>query len=186
MNLIEAMRRVDRSDANKASIDFTELSELFNISSLYGYYNEHTLLKAYWLVCVLDTDTDVGERVYELDGEIVAYSRQTGRKSDEEFYFLNEQAYQDTISYLMTLNMDSGIDDVKFLSSDDEIDATFQVEYNNSVEFTEREAYYKGEWVRIDSFIREGYLSNRVVIECNDGEKLTVLISELEFPIRIN
>ena len=185
MNIVEVMERVDRSDYNEYFIELGVFAEMFNINNLYGEYSNGDRLKSYWIIQVWDTDEYVGERIYELDGELVAYSKQVGRTYDENFYWLGEKEYRDVRTYLLSLVDEISDIDIQLLNKSLDIDETYRVSYNESVKF-ETGAYYGGDFVDIVNFISEGPTSNRVLIEFSDGETLEVLVSDLEFPIRIS
>lgn len=184
MNIFQAMERVDRSDWNRSYIDFNELADLFNMSGLYGYYNEDIEFRAYWLTCWKDTDEDVGTRVYDLHGEPVAYSKKTGRKSDEVFYWVSEQAYKEVRTYLLSLSDDRASGSYNLLAGGFDIPDTYRVDYNDMI-FGEKYALYNGEEVKIVEFIREGWQSNRVVVSFGDGSTEELIVSELEFFVRV-
>lgn len=184
MNIVEAMKRVDRSDSNKAYINYGDLVDVFSMSELFGFYTSDTSLKAYWLMKLTDTDEYVGTRVYEFEGELVAYSEKSSRNSDEVFYWVSENDYNVVRNYLFALLAEEQGSTVPLLNINTEIDETFTAGHNGIVE-DEREAIYQGDYVRIVNFIYDGWDSRRVVIALANGTEIEVLVTDLKFPIRV-
>ena len=90
MKLRELIKRVDKSDKNKTSIDPTELAELFgyyDMLSIDSYEEFDKRMIGYWIHVTIDTDTWVGIEACFLDGEFVMLRTQTARKSDENYEF---------------------------------------------------------------------------------------------------
>ncbi len=79
----------------------------FNMFGVYIDWSEefedrltkHFINEASW-IC---TDQRVGIAVYQLDGQVVAVSTQTGRKSDEDISFVSTEAFEKVKTFILSL-----------------------------------------------------------------------------------
>lgn len=104
MKLSELIHKVDRSDRNSSSADIDEFSRAVDLPAYIGWHEEFDKrVKGYFLIRWYCTDTWVGYRVYFMDGEPIATSSQTGRKSDEEIKFVSLEAAQKVKDFIKSL-----------------------------------------------------------------------------------
>ena len=90
----EAITRVDKSEANLDYCSYGVVGEFgYDISEI-DRVKLGTALKCYWLFPRNSTDTLVGYRAYYFNDEPVAFSFQTGRKEDEEFFWVSFDAFE--------------------------------------------------------------------------------------------
>lgn len=134
------------------------------------------------------TDTWVGMSAYFLDGEFVAISDQSGRKSDEFFNFISKEKATLVREYLISL-IEGEKDEPTFdlLSDEDlnqEFDDTYKVEYNSQI--LHKSAIYLGDKVAIkrtrypyDAKNSNDYF-HTVEIERTDGRHEEVDVKHLE------
>ena len=94
--------------------DLSELQRELGIMSSSDYHDGDLELKAYWLENHICTDTEVGKRVYVLQGEVVATSVKQYRKADEYFTWVDKEAFDKVRAYVMSLD-EPDYDFVKFM-----------------------------------------------------------------------
>ena len=63
--------------------------------------SEFPALKAYWSLNWVCTDTGVGLRFYFLNDEFIGASFQPARKSDEEFQWVSQEAFDKCKEYIL-------------------------------------------------------------------------------------
>jgi hypothetical protein len=102
-NLLELI--VENKDNLKCDKWF-DAQPLFEEFGIYEYLPINDRLTKKWFESWLCTDTEVGIAVYFLDGEIACVSWQPYRKSDEEFYFVSEEASRELHKYFLSFMED--------------------------------------------------------------------------------
>ena len=120
--------------------------DLCNVFGIYEYIEFDERIKMVFVRPHLCTDSWVGVRAYFLDGEFVAISSQVGRKWDEEFKFVSNEAAMKVKDYVLSFvepqyNI-SIADDL-----DAEIDDFYTVEYAEQI--LHKHGIYQGERVAI-------------------------------------
>lgn len=167
--------------------DWEELSKVFDIYDL--YWSDDIRLRAFFIETWCYTDSWVGMRAYFLDGEFVAISTQTGRKSDEDFGFTSKPAAEKVESYLRSLVKENREDPVYDILGDSELDkeisSTYKIKYNTQI--IHKTALLNGERVKITkrNYQSEGIKSpnyfHTVEIEHDNGEKEEIDCRALDF-----
>lgn len=93
MNLLEAARKVDRSDSNKATPDPHGLSDKLALHiHNYDWVEVTTAIQEFWITRRLDRDEEVGIKAGFVDGELSFIWKQTGRRSPGEYFFVSQEA----------------------------------------------------------------------------------------------
>jgi hypothetical protein len=130
----------------ESGVDWEGISSEFNLDIS---WSEDTRLKAYFIKRHYCTDTYVGIRVYFLDGELVAISRQSGRKADESFTFIDIESSRRLRDYLVSLMKVEETFPSDFIGEglDEEIPETYIVEYNTQI--LQDTGFLNGEEVQI-------------------------------------
>lgn len=118
MKLSEIIDRVDTSDRNSSYVDSSSIAEEMGISC-WGI-TDCNRLASYWYTAWYCTDTWVGGLIYFLDGQPVAVSYKSGRKSSENFKWLSDKTYADTKQYIMSLITDEE-DSTEYVDLDEEL-----------------------------------------------------------------
>jgi hypothetical protein len=102
MKLKEIIENIDKSKKNSSYIDVQELArQEFDIQI--GYEQELNRITAYYFLKWYCTDSYVGGRAYFLDDKFIAISSQTGRKMNEDFIWVSQEAFSETKKYILTL-----------------------------------------------------------------------------------
>lgn len=181
MNLLDDLLNVDRSESNENYVELFDLGDELGVSGI-GYGCNNTELKSYWLKRLNDTDTYVGIQALYLRGNLVGYIDQSGRKSSPVYYWCSEKSAMDVTVYLLELVAASEFVNVKLIDEYIEIDERFRVGDYDRIDY-EKFALYEGEWVEIVDYERPG--TEIITIQFDDGEQMTLNISELEFTLRL-
>jgi len=160
-------------------VDWEELARIFDISDL--DWSEDKRLQAYHMRTWYCTDSYVGWRAYFLDGELVAFSSQMGRKFDEDFEFISKESALKVRDYLHSLVQESEqFDRFSIVTGlDEEIDDTYKIDFNSQI--LQSKALLDGEEVEI---IKERYDykdMHSVKIKNSAGKEKTVNCRELDF-----
>jgi hypothetical protein len=112
------------------SVDGSE--DLPAIFGIYDYVPFDDRLKMVFVRPHYCTDSWVGVRAYYLDGEFVALSTQKGRKYDEEFQFVSNEAAMKVKDYVISFVEPQY--DIKIADKlDEEIDDFYTVEYSEQI-----------------------------------------------------
>lgn len=179
MKLIELAQRIDKSRANEAHFDVDKIADDLGIEIPWV---EVERIKAYWAGSWRCTDTEVGYCLYFFDGEPMAFSSQTARKSEEEFKWFSEAIAQRVRDYLLSLvpEEDNSLN-IDVVALDDEIGDGFSIEFNKQVMRTD-DVYLDNQKVKITKFYKEElYIDQKVDVEFLTGGKRTVNIGDLLF-----
>ncbi len=113
------VRTPDKLDCNFSVDNFAD-SEM----AIYGmpYVDPSDLrFKAYWLASQIDTDTQVGTKVYYFDDELIAASYQSGRKSDCRVSWVSKDAWKKVHMYLTDIAIENESTEIELIDDDDEI-----------------------------------------------------------------
>lgn len=104
MNILQIIEGVDKSDRNKTEPEWGDFAQILGLSHLDYNYDEFTQgLSGYHYAKWLCTDTYVGGTVYFLDGEAVAVSWQSARKSEEDINFLSLEAAEKVRQFMLDI-----------------------------------------------------------------------------------
>jgi hypothetical protein len=187
---------ISEIDFNNKNVQDTpsweQLSNLFNIFDL--YWSEDERLKCYFIKKWYCTDSYVGLRAYFLDGEFVAISNQTGRKSCEDFTFTSLESSKKVRDYLLSLVDGENKINVDLLDDnvlDGEMPDTYKIEFNTQI--LHKTALLNGERVEIvkRSYRWDSHSKNNekyfhtVEIKKADGKKVEVHVNELDFEYNV-
>jgi len=187
--LRKLISEVKFTNQTESSPDWETLSNIFSIWNL--SYSNDDRLKAYFIKKWYCTDSYVGLRTYFLDGEFVAISGQSSRKSDEEFTFMSKECAEKVRLYLISLVHEEKEIHVDILDEDEldeEIPGTFKIQYNTQI--IDKTALLNGQRVDI---IRTRYDFNKepdkyfhcVEIKKENGDKEEVNVQDLDFEYNV-
>jgi hypothetical protein len=178
MNLLEAAKRVDRSEWNKSCADFDELcTELNYQASQYNWDGFQAEVTEFWLhKRLVSFDTDVGVSVGVIGGEVVYIRTVTGRRSPVQYAFVSEVTAERVLQAIKRhctdrlpvtlLNHAMDIDDFYSASHGEEI----QVEkgFHNGVPVTHN---LKAGWQSLngrDIFVLIDETQEKITIPCTE------------------
>ena len=102
VNVQEILKTIDTSKMNRTYCDFHDMCE--QEFDIYEYLQQDEIRLTYcyyhtWMC----TDTYVGVRVWYLDNNVVCISFKPYRKSDEIFYWLSVQNFEEVHRYAQSL-----------------------------------------------------------------------------------
>lgn len=180
MNYLEIAQRIDKSPSNEDWINTEEIGNELGVDI--SYVNQERL-KAYWLGSWQCTDTTVGYKVYFLDDEPVAFSSQSGRKSDEYFKWFGLDNAQKVKEYLLSLLLEEESKlNIEVCDLNDELGIGYQIQFNSQV-LNSDNVYHKGEKVEVISFKKTHPfgIDTSVTIKLPSGEEKEVEINKLTF-----
>ncbi len=92
---------LEKTKKNELWIDLSKLAPEFGFYDGYYYdFEGDSRLKAWWAHSWICTDTEVGLALYFFEGEFVAASFQPYRKSDTEFEWASQEAFDKVRAYI--------------------------------------------------------------------------------------
>ena len=145
MKLIDALKNVKPDRSVQVHVDIESFASSLGIDI--GYIdNVHDRLVGYYLTRWLCTDSWVGVKAVFLDDELIGYSVQEARKSEEDFFFTDvitrEKAKNFVTSLILREDQPSNL-----MLPDAEIEETYKIEFAEQI--LEESAIYEGEKVQI-------------------------------------
>lgn len=190
MKLSEIFQRVKKDKRNEDYADIDDFSRAANADVYIGWsdtWNER--VKGYWFVRWLCTDTWVGRRVYFLDGEPLAVSYQSARKSDEYIQFVSEEMADKCRKFLYELHGE-GEPSYDLCDMDEEFEDHYSFDLSDY--FLEDRGIVDGQDVFIvkrcawpeDETRR--WVSEHSIVRFPDGEEKMVNADEISFPILVD
>ena len=182
MNIIEIIERLDKSEGNKDWIDTSKIGQEVGIFDM--DYVQQERLTAYWVGSWMCTDTVVGYKVYLLDGEPMAFSTQTARKSDEVFYWLSQEKGESVRSYLLSLKEEEESSQFNLINLEEDLGEGYHIDFSGQLLGLEKTgAKLNGEPVKILERVKhtEYNIDTDLIIERLNGETSRVSIRDLVF-----
>jgi len=182
---IELIKNVRRDEDNEDSwIDPGTFKEELDAWHL-ELYDFDDRFKSYWIARHYCTDSRVGLRAYYLDGEPVCGSHQGGRKCEESFEWISQEAAEKVLEYMKELAEERGQKlNVNILNPEDELGDGYYIKFATQVmDYT---VIYDGKEYPVDkeSTNRQSYINEFIVIETEEGKK-KVDLEDCLFPWRI-
>lgn len=184
MTLREIATNIDKSKENEDYVNINSLCEDLNID-FYDWI-EQERIKSYWVTNWLCTDSWVGLKMYFLDGEPVCVGFQSGRKSDERFYWFDEECSKKTRNYILSIIPKEEFN-CNYCSLNEDIGNTYKISFNSQVLNWEY-ALYNGKPFKMIERILEtpNYgIDTNVKIDI-DGEEKIVSINDIDFKFHVN
>jgi len=103
MNAHEILKTIDTSKMERSFVDFEEMcSSEFDIHEWLSQPEKSRLTYCYYHTWMC-TDTYVGIRVWYLDDKPVCISFKPYRKYDESFYWIDNNSFDETFRYALSL-----------------------------------------------------------------------------------
>lgn len=186
MKLIDALNNVDKTHNNKNYIDYPEIAKEFGFDGwCINYQKADERMSAYHLIKWLCSDTWVGTLVYYLDGNLVAYSTQSARKSSKLFYFVSNEAAEKTREFLLSVIPEDEIDKPDIDDNlDREIADGYTVEYAN--QFIQRENLIHEPTGKVVDFISDNSDHKNIVIrDRSSGKYMVANINSILTPLSV-
>jgi hypothetical protein len=180
---------IERLDSESEPYYGSALQE--SIFNTYGYANlsEHGFTSkkiSYWCC----TDTTVGSEMIYRDNQPICLSFQQYRKSDPEFYWISEEVYKTTKSFIESLEEEEEEDAVEILNLDQEVKCTYQIGFISQLYSCHTHAFYEGKLYEIHwkdedfSSRRRDYSTlDEYVPLIGESSTFSVNIKDLHFPI---
>jgi len=188
MKLRELMEKVDLSSNNETDGDLESFAQELFASPPYGWspvFGDR--VKGYYIKKWLCTDTWVGLVAYFWNGEPLAVSYQSARKSSEKFQFVSVDVANRLKSFILELT-ESNDPEPTLADLDEELGETYTV--NWASELLVSEAFYEGEKVKIFPVYHTDYSQpsatwKLVDVEFPNGEVLKVSVENLRIPYHL-
>lgn len=185
MKILDALKRVDRSEENSTWADTEEFAGCFinSLPPVYGWFKEfENRVKLYWVVKWLCTDTWVGHSAVYFDNELIGMRSQDARKSDVNISFVSEDAANKLRDFIASF-IDK--DNINLLDGESEIDDYYTLDYSSQL--LVKEALYKDNPVKIvKTFDAYKHMNNGgVVIEHADGTTEEIKMEDLHISLHI-
>lgn len=183
MKLIDIAKRIDKSTENENWVDIQELGYELDINV---DYTEQDRLKSYWIGNWYCTDSYVGYKMYFLDDEPVAFSTQTGRKSDENFEWFSLDCVKKVREYLLSLIVKEEGINVSICDINEEIGDSFKIQFNGEILNKDR-VMLNGEKVEILERIKnKPYgIDTELKVKLSSGKEKHVNVRDLDFGIHV-
>jgi hypothetical protein len=185
MNLLEAAKRVDRTEANKNYADFSELGmELDFPHQDFNWTEFHAEVNEFWLTKrLVSHDTEVGISVGLIGDEVVYIRTVSGRKSSPHYAFVSNEAAERVRQALQrhcTVEMN-----ITLLNPAMDIDDFYSASHGDQIQ-VER-GFYNG--VPVTHNLRAGWqaLNGRDIFVLIDEtqEKITIPCIEFLMPLHL-
>lgn len=189
INLLEALKNVDKSEMNSTWPCYNEFFNEFDIeywntkSEFHDQWDKR--MKSYYLIKWLCTDTWVGALAYYLDDELVAYSWQPARKSDTTYYFVSDEAANKVKEFLYSL-IDEQEPHYKVMDLNEEIDVHYTVDYGSQLLVDEGQ--FDGETVKVvQRWNRYEDIDNwkKVIVRMPDGRERMINLDQFHIPLHM-
>lgn len=124
------------------------------------------------------TDSWVGLKIYYFDDEPVCVSFQSGRKNNENFEWLSDEAYQKTKKFLYSFVEPEEVCFAK-INFDEEIDDFYNVSFYNQL--LQREGFVNDKKVTIvEDGDKGNIISEKAVVEYEDSTREIVDVSDIK------
>lgn len=182
MKLKELIQRVDRSERNTDDAEVEDFASMFNIQMSWEHkFGER--VKKHWIYNWMCTDTWVGLAAYYMDGEPVAVSFQSARKSDENIEFVSKEAGYKVRDFIVSLMEPEEAPSFSVADLEEDVGPGYTVSYGEQL--LRREAKYQDQDVKVVHTYdtHENHeMWRKVDIQLPDGDIRTVPLSDLCFP----
>lgn len=190
MKLKDLINRVDKQEKFKDKIYIGSIAEeLFNENI--SNYDDQDRLVAYFVGSWYCTDTFVGYRVYFFDNEPVAVSSQTGRKMDEVFEWVSQEAFKKVKDYIYSFKEAAEEEQAVLLNPDEEV-STYKIMFNSQLfDYHKGIPLYNGEKVKIvecEKKDKNGFGIEEMVkiqFEKDADQYKWVKVGQLDFPFNL-
>lgn len=181
MKIIDIAKIIDKSQENESFVDLEQLQQELDLH-VYGYA-EQERLKAYWVENWLCTDTCVGGRMYFFDGEPVAYSYQSARKSHEQFAWFSQEAAEKVRDFVQELSKEKLT--VNICDINEDIGDSYKIEYLSEV-LDWSMARYNGFPIELVEIIKDdndyyGFDAKLKISIPSNGQQHIVKVQDLDF-----
>lgn len=184
MKLRDLIARVDRSEENTDDAQVEDFARLFDLH-LSWEEKFGTRVKKHWIYNWYCTDSYVGLAAYYMDGEPVAVSFQSGRKSDEEIEFVSKEAAGKVRDFILTL-LEPEEPSYPIANLDEELPDTYTVSYGEQL-LTDT-GRYQGEEVKVvhkyGGYKEIDHWGN-VDVRLASGEIITVELTQMAFDYKL-
>jgi hypothetical protein len=183
MKIKNIINKVNKSNPNE--VDISHIVDI--IFGIYLDYQPSEDLVSYWVKPHYCTDTWVGIKIYFLKDKAIMLSKQEGRKCDEEFTFLYENAKDDLFNFIKSfIRYDATTDDYISGVLEEEISDYFSIDYSEQVLYHYYpHALYKEEKCKIIPFRDREHRNkcNGLIIIEYCSKEILVPLQEVKFPI---
>lgn len=186
MKIHELITRLDKSVGNFESVNTHELGYEMGLYDIPHDF-EQTRLASYWIGEWMCTDTVVGYKAYFLDNEFVAFSKQVGRKCDEEFEWASNEKAVEVKKYLISLMEEPSVEfSGVLLDMSAEVGDGYGIDFNGNLWGHKVAFLESGEKVEIIERIKNvEYIDTHLKVRGEDGTETIVDITKLVFPFNL-
>jgi hypothetical protein len=184
MKLSEAIYKVDRSDPQWPDVEIFARDLGLEAYGLDSEFAER--VKGHYLAKWMCTDTWVGTQVFYLDDEPVAISTQSGRKSDENLYFISKEAGEKVREFILSLMSEDEAQELQLADLDEEIGDHYNVTYGSQL--LVKEGFYQGSLVTV---VKEYHMYididkwQTIDVRLQNGEVVNISCTEFHIPLHL-
>ena len=173
MKLVDALRRVDKSEAGhdpkgrnwQHYLSFESLCDALGISWQEEPVGYETRVKAYPVIKWICTDTHVGLEAIYFDGELVGCYYQQARKCDKEWEWVSQEAVTKLYQYIVSHN------ETKYplLDPEQDIGEFYTVSYASQL--LDDEGIYNGNHVTVVKPVNRRSITESMITVSDDAGK---------------
>lgn len=182
MKLSKIIEKIDKSKNNEEEVYLYEIAE--TEFSLNIRYEEQKRLKSYWIQRWYCSGSYLGLKLYFLDDKAVMFSKQYGRKNDEEYYWIKEEYALDVKKYCIEFLIEEECNDyISICNLDEDIGEFYTLDYAHEI-IDKDKMYLNDEHVEFIRTVRikdELYIHDEIEIKLPNGEIKQVEMSKLRF-----
>lgn len=175
------------------NLDRSQESEYVDIESLAQsefriyvstYIGGESPLKSYWLGKWYCTDSYVGFKAYFFNDKFVCWSKQAGRKCDEDFHWKDQEIFEKVRAWCVSLLIEEKLqpDLMETDELTEELGLGFPISYSSQLLYDQ--VYYKDTLCAVVSCERSGYDFDKLALITINylGYRLTVPLEETLCP----
>lgn len=179
----EIFERVVKTKDNQDEDDIEGLTEALGIQYHFNRWgDDFAPLKVYWVAPFRCSSEWVGQRAYFLNDEPIAISVQMARRSEEQFYFVSEEAANKMRMFLYERMAHDNERPVELISFDHDVPDTFSVSFASA--FIDRKGTYQGRPVEVLHKPNE-FAATVCDVRFEDGSVETVKAEDVKLPLRL-
>ncbi|MGZ3922003.1 MAG: hypothetical protein ACXVC7_17005 [Bacteroidia bacterium] len=185
MKLIDALKQVDKSEKNSTTPDFQDFCDELGIQDYSGWnekFNER--VKGYYVQKWLCTDTWVGLIAYYFDGELVAGSFQSARKSDTNYEFVSKELAYKVINFIISI-IEQEEPNFNIIDENEEIEDTYSLDFGGQILI--KSGFYDDLPCKVVKMVEDKYhLYEQIEVKFEDGSNKVIATNNFKIPLSLH